>query len=361
MDAAGDIVGISLTLTGGIAAGALLQGAGLSPAWGLALCTVLPLTLAGTALWLWRRRRRILVAALLFQLGLWAFLTEQRYDAMDTGPSAIERLALRCREAFSERIDRLPFEDAETGALVKALTTGDRSGLSRETTAAFRQSGASHILALSGLHLGILYAFLSFLGGAAGGHPVARGLRFALITGLSGAYVLMTGASPSLVRAFLFILLGETARLTRRRTSLTGSLCGALTLQLAFHPGAILSTGFQLSYLAMAGIALVYPPLKRLYPEGRRWSPMRTLWNAAALAIACQLTTAPLVWFRFHTFPRYFLLTNLLALPLTTLLMGTAGVTLLFSVLGWCPEILIKATELIVRSLIHTLTVIATM
>lgn len=362
MDAAGDIVGISLTLTIGVAGGALLEAAGLSAGAALVLCAVLPLTLAGTAVWLWKRRSRALVAALLVQFGLWSFLTEQRYAAMDTGPGTIERTAERCRAAFSGLVDQLPFEDPETGAVVKALTSGDRSGLSRETKAAFRASGASHLLALSGLHLGILYALLTFLfGGKSGGSPLLRSLRCTAITILTGSYVLLTGASPSLVRAFLFILLGELARLTGRKTSLLRSFCGALTLQLAFHPGAILSVGFQLSYLAMAGIVFLYPPLKRLYPEGPHWSPMRSIWNGASLAIACQATTAPLAWYRFRSFPRYFLLTNLLALPLTSLLMGSAALTLFAAACGWFPEILIKATELLVRSLVHTLTIIASM
>lgn len=363
MDAARDIVGVSLFLTGGVAAGALLQGLGLPAGWALALCCSLPVVMVATGWLLWRTRRRGLLDALLVLLGLWLFLTESRYDALSPGPGPVERLGLRCKAGFVTLVDGIPFEDPQTGPVVKALTTGDRRDLSRETVAVFRSSGASHILALSGLHLGILYAILAFLSGAAGGSRIGRGVRYGLIVGLSGIYVFITGASPSLVRAFLFIFLSETARLTHRKTRLVGSLCGALTLQLAFHPGAITSVGFQLSYLAMTGIALLYPPLKRLYPgeEGRWKSPARYIWNAAALSIACQATTAPLAWWRFRTFPRYFLLTNLLALPLTSFVMGAAALTLFAAALGWYPSIIIKATDALVHGLVWVLTVISSM
>ena len=368
MDAARDIVGLSLLLTCGVAAGALLQGAGMSEDVQLACCAGLPPVLCALGWAFARGGRRGWLAALLVLLGLWLFLTESRFNALSPGPGPVERLGQRCQARFVALADSIPFEDPETGAVVKALTTGDRSSLSRERVAVFRQSGASHILALSGLHLGILYAILAFFSGAAGGSRTGRRLRYGLIVGLSGGYVFITGASPSLVRAFLFIFLSETARLTRRKTRLLGSLCGALTLQLAFHPGAVTSVGFQLSYLAMAGIALLYPPLKRLYPGNelpgrvRFWRhPFRYIWNAAALTVSCQATTAPLAWWRFHTFPRYFLLTNLLALPLTGLLMGSAALTLLTATAGWYPHPLIKATDILARSLVQILTVISSM
>lgn len=361
MAAAGDIVGVSLFLTFGVAAGSLLQ-ASLAPAVTLGLCAGLPPTLIALACLLRRRRRQRTVAALLILLGVWLFLTGSRSEALSPGPGWVASLSLRCRDALSGVADRIPFDRPDSAPLLKALTLGDRSGLSRETIAVFRGSGASHLLALSGLHLGILYALLSFLTRAAGGSPAARRIRWVLLTLLSGAYVLLTGASPSLVRAFLFIFLAETARLNRRRrTGLLPSLCGALTLQLALQPTVITSAGFQLSYLAMTGIVLLYPPLRRLYPDGPGWSPFRYIWNAASLSIACQATTAPLVWWRFRSFPRYFLLTNLLALPLTTLVMVSSAATLLCAGAGWLPPLLINTTDRLIGGLVWILTVISSM
>ena len=356
MVAARAIAGISLLFTFSVAAGLLLQDSVCAAP----LCIILPGAMLLTALSMRRWKSPWMSFLLLIQLGVWISLNEGQLERLDPGPSRLERASEQLRAQYGRFVDGIPFEDAETGALIKALTAGDRSGLSRQTKQVFRSSGASHLLALSGLHLGILYAILQFLLGAAGRGRAGRIIRYAVLTGSSGAYCILTGASPSLVRAFLFIFLAETARLTGRKAPLLDCLCGALLLQLAFHPGALRMIGFQLSYLAVFGIALLYPPLKRLYPEGRP-SPMRYLWNGAALSIACQCFTAPLVWLRFHQFPRYFLLTNLLALPLTTLLMVASVTTLALWGLGICPTILIQATETLVRSLINVLTLISGM
>ena len=107
-------------------------------------------------------------------------------------------------------IDALPFRDVGTPALLKALLTGDRSGLSRETVAAFRASGASHVLALSGLHIGIIYLIFDRLTRVLGRSPAARHIRFWLIVLGAGFFTLMTGAGASIVRAFLFITINET-------------------------------------------------------------------------------------------------------------------------------------------------------
>ena len=264
-------------------------------------------------------------------------------------------------------ISGIAYPSEQTGAVVRALTTGDRSFLGRGTVAAFRESGASHILALSGLHLGIIYLMLSWLTAPLGRSRPARILRYCIIVGLSGFYAVATGASPSIVRAFLFILLGESARLMGRRVRPILVYCGALTIQLALNPLVIKSAGFQLSYLAMAGIFILYPPLKGLYPQDSGRSILakvdipRRIWEMAALSISCQVFTGPLSWFRFHTFPAYFLLTNLFALPLTTLLMGSAVTTLVLRGIHCCPGFLIQATDRLCQALVWILQVISSM
>ena len=264
-------------------------------------------------------------------------------------------------------ISGIAYPSDQTGAVVRALTTGDRSFLGRGTVAAFRESGASHILALSGLHLGIIYLMLSWLTAPLGRSRPARILRYCIIVGLSGFYAVATGASPSIVRAFLFILLGESARLMGRRVRPILVYCGALTIQLALNPLVIKSVGFQLSYLAMAGIFILYPPLKGLYPQDSGRSILakvdipRRIWEMAALSISCQVFTAPLAWIYFGTFPKYFLLTNLLAMPLTTIIMALSVVVILLSALGCCPDILVLWNDYAVQTLLRLLELISSM
>uniref|UniRef100_UPI004029B283 ComEC/Rec2 family competence protein n=1 Tax=Candidatus Cryptobacteroides bacterium TaxID=3085639 RepID=UPI004029B283 len=244
--------------------------------------------------------------------------------------------------------------------LLKALLTGDKSGLDSHTVATFRDSGAAHILALSGLHLGFIYAILLKVTSLAGMSPRVRKIRSILIIAVSGFYTIATGASPSLVRAFLFIVINETARLLHRHVPPVHVLCIALMIQLALTPAVISSIGFQMSYLAMAGIFLIYPHLKAWYPGRESGIDLpRKIWNTAALTLSCQILTGPLAWLRFRTFPLYFLITNLFALPVTSLLMLLAICTTALTYIGLCPNLLVTATDSAASALLFIMEVIA--
>ncbi len=257
----------------------------------------------------------------------------------------------------------LNFPHEETNGLLNALITGNKSELSKNTISAFRNSGAAHLLALSGLHLGLLYAILQKLLLLLGRSLTARRIRWFLLLLLAGSYTLATGASPSLVRAFLFIVLNETSRLTGRPQRTAQILMSALTLQLLLTPAALLTTGFQLSYLAVGGIIYIYPLLERCWPdpedEDRSW--MRKVWKSACLSISCQLTTSPLAWIRFGSMPEHFLLTNLLAIPLTGLLIPIALLTIILEASGCCPDFLLLTVDRLASALIRLLELISVM
>lgn len=310
-----------------------------------------------------RLRGPAAVMVLFGVLGCFCALTDGLGDraAEDAAPEWAERAAAALRRTAGA----VPYPSPATGPLVKALTTGDRSGLDRETVQVFRRSGASHLLALSGLHLGILYMLLLRLTAVFGNRPSVRLIRGISVIVLSGLYALVTGASPSIVRAFLFILLGETARLLGRPQPPLRIFCGALVLQPALDPSVITTVGFQLSYLAMAGIYLLFPRLRAWYPsEGfsaDRLNLPRRMWELMALALSCQAFTAPLAWFYFRTFPKYFLLTNLLAMPLTTVLMLLSVAVLALTALGGCPAFLVALNDRAAALLLHVLGIIASM
>lgn len=272
-------------------------------------------------------------------------------------------------EALRGAVDRIPFCDTQTNALIKALITGAREDLSPETTQGFRNSGASHILALSGLHLGIIYGLIRYSLSAIGNSRTAIYTKAFITIAACGFYTLATGAGPSIVRAFLFILLNETARATHRHHTTASVLFAALIIQVVLSPASVRSVGFQLSYTAMAGIAFIYPWLRDFWPseEGdptslrSRINIMRRVWEAASLSIACQITTGPLAYLYFRSLPGNFLLTNLLALPLTTALIPAALVTTALHSAGICPDAAIRVTEWLAQTLLRSLEIIAAM
>ncbi len=291
---------------------------------------------------------------LFFLLGVLASLT----SAMPPAPSA--SLPFQgAGDSLRAAVDGLPFRHSTTGPLLKAFLTGDRSGLPKETVAVFRRSGASHLLALSGLHIGIIYTLFARILSVFGNAKAVRIGRFAITIPAALWFTLMTGASPSIVRAFLFISLSELAALLGRPRHPMKVFAGALTIQLVLTPQVITSVGFQLSYMAMLGILLLFPPMRRWYPAGHGFNPVRKIWEVAALSIACQVTTAPLAWFYFRTFPRYFLITNIMTIPLTTVTISLGIAVLALSAAGLRPHILLTATDAVAVLLLRCLETIA--
>lgn len=285
----------------------------------------------------------------------------------NTSPPTLSNIPQRALQRLCALIEAVPFNNPNTGALLRALFTGQKDLLPKATINSFRAAGASHILALSGLHLGIIYLVLDKLLSIFGNSPTAYKIRSLCILLFSGFYVLTTGASPSIVRAFIFILIREIARHFKgRRASPLTIWCTALIVQLSANPSTIESPGFQLSYLAMLGITVLFPLVNGLYPvpppKGKKdLSPSRLIWNSMSLSISCQAFTAPVAWLHFESFPKFFLLTNLLALPLTEILMIMGLSCVALSSIKICPQFLIMGADYVSETLVRVLSIIAVM
>jgi competence protein ComEC len=260
-------------------------------------------------------------------------------------------------------IDSIDFRNTETNAIIKALVIGERTDIPEHITKAFRESGASHILALSGLHLGIIYGILAWISSIFGNAPHTKSIKSVFIVMTCGLYTLATGAGPSIVRAFIFILIRETAKVTGRSGTLTSVLMVSLMIHLTVDPHALREVGFQLSYAAICGIAFIFPWLRDFWPkkDGGFKGPLRWIWETATLSISCQIATGPIAWLYFRSFPIHFLLTNLIALPLTGLIIPASLLTLCLHAFGICPDILLRATEMLVTALSEALTIISLM
>ena len=260
MKDSGEIVGIGMMFAAGVAAGAVL--AEYIKVFPLAIPCCLSMTIPTLSVVIFlkssgKKPNRFAFLSLFLITGLFCSVNSIIGYGIPIPQGYLARVANIKGEQLKNLIDNIPYPSSGTGPLVKALLTGDRSGLDKATVKIFRTSGASHILALSGLHLGILYLILARLTAPLGNSPRAKRMRFLLTIGAAGFYTLMTGASPSIVRAFLYITIGETARLIGRERNPANILLTALTIQLVLKPEVITTLGFQLSYLAMAGITFI--------------------------------------------------------------------------------------------------------
>lgn len=245
--------------------------------------------------------------------------------------SLSDKLRLRLEQIFEEQ--KLSKKQV---AILKALVLGNRTEIDPSTQQAFSASGAMHVLAVSGLHVGIIYLILlqvlSFLKNNRWGF----GLQLWSCLLFLWFYAFVTGLSPSVLRAvfmFSFIIIGK--MLNRQSNSINTVLASAFFL-LIIDPYYIMQVGFQLSYAAVLGILIIYPLIYH-WKEERLWL-WDKIWSITCVSIAAQLATFPLSLHYFHQFPNYFLLSNLVVIPLSTLLLYWA----LFSLFVYPVTILFK-------------------
>lgn len=236
------------------------------------------------------------------------------------------------RHYFAQVIDRYVIRP-ESKQIALALLLGQKESLGKEVKQAYSATGTQHILAVSGLHVAIIYSILllPLTYFKQEGHAL-RKIYLLLVMGLIWIYALMTGFSPSVVRAVVMFSLVTLGQMRKRKPSIWNILSFSALLLLVLDPGVRTDLGFQLSYLAVAGIVGLQPLILQL------WSPPNRVldyfWQMAAVTLAAQLITSPLTIHYFHTFPSYFLLANLLIVPLSYLIL-CAGVP--FLLLAWVP------------------------
>ena len=244
------------------------------------------------------------------------FLAEEDYIRIGAESTcSLKQLAYRFRE-YLIRMIRERIGDARVQALMIALTTGKRDYFDPETYAQFLGAGIVHILAVSGLHVGILYFLLIQLTRPLAFTLTGRWIRLVIILPFFLFFSFVTGLSPSVLRSvvmFSILLLGIT--FDRKSPALNSVFLSAFLL-LCFDPGLLWQVAFQLSYFAVLGIILFQPLFQSMWRP--KYSLIRWPWNLVMVSISAQLATLPLSLLYFKQFPTYFLLSNLFAIPFAT-------------------------------------------
>lgn len=205
-------------------------------------------------------------------------------------------------------------------AVLSALTLGYKKLLDRETKSAFSDAGAMHLLAVSGLHVGMIWWILEKLIRVPGNRSAWRYFKQLLIISVLWGYAAVTGFSDSVTRSVTMFSLLALSRSIHRNSNIYNTLLLSAFLLLALKPSRILEPGFQLSYLAVAGIVTIQPRLEIIY-SGIYW-PFKRVLDLVSVSIAAQVSTLPLVLTYFHQFPVWFLLTNLMAIPLVSIILA---------------------------------------
>lgn len=247
----------------------------------------------------------------------------------------IKGLAYRFQEHLTNVLRHYLPADSDELAVAAALILGQKDGLSTDLRDAYAETGAVHVLAVSGLHLG----FIAWgLGGLFGWGPFRRkSWRWARLAGiLSGIWLfaLITGLSPSVMRAATMFSAVWIGVVLGRQSSIYNTLAASAFLLLLINPFLLLDIGFQLSYLALLGIVFFQPKFHQLLRPSN-WFTDKA-WSLISVALAAQLTTFPLSLYYFHQFPIYFFLSGLVVVLAASLILGLGILLFLFS---WLPPL----------------------
>jgi competence protein ComEC len=232
------------------------------------------------------------------------------------------------RKHIQKSLKNYSFGRDELG-IINALILGQKQDISRDLLQNYANAGAIHLLAVSGLHVGILFLLLSFLLKPLELYTKGAYIKTFLILLILWGFALLTGLSSSVVRAvsmFSFIAVGTTIR--NHKLSVIQALISSFFVLVLLHPLYIFDVGFQMSYIAVLGIVLLYPEFTKFIPHSR-WFFFRKLTQLAIVSISATLVTLPISLYYFHQFPGLFFLSNMLIMPFVEVIMGL-GILVVF-------------------------------
>ena len=261
------------------------------------------IVLIAFCLWRYDQLQSAVIGLCLVVLGA---LLMQRAQQASLEPSRLDRSKTYFLEQRTKLLNRLSESgmDGSVYAVVAAMSLGDKSQLTKELKDTYAVSGASHILALSGLHLGIVCIWL---------------------------FVFLVGMSASVVRSAVMFTIYALLSLGHRDKMSVNTLAFAAIVMLFFNPMSLFDVGFQLSFMAVLAILLFYPLFESVWSQPFLFDHriFRWLWMMLTVSCAAQIGVAPLIAYYFGRFSNYFLLANLMVVPAATLILYLSLLVLL--------------------------------
>ena len=282
------------------------------------------------------------------------FLNQGEWQIANESVRGIRQYALNMRQKLVDILRNAGLSGNEFG-LASTLVLGYKNSIDAEVKQAYMNAGAMHVLAVSGMHVGIVCAVLEFLMTILGGRILLTLKRLIIIL-LLWAYAFITGLSPSVLRAtvmFSFVML---ARLINREMSIYNTLAASAFLLLCIDPSLLFKASFQLSYAAVTGIVFFQPRITRLIRVRNKL--LRYIWELTAVSFAAQISTLPFCLYYFERTPVYFWMSNIIVSPgaavmifLTMMLLAVSPVASLTKIVGFVTSAFAKAMNFMVMSI----------
>ncbi|MCB9189669.1 MAG: ComEC family competence protein [Flavobacteriales bacterium] len=284
-----------------------------------------------------------------------AFVETNNWTLLSSGHFSLIGYASHIRDQLLQTLKTHGLSGDEL-AVASALILGYKDDLDNELKHSYSSAGATHVLAVSGLHVGIIFIAISFILGVFDKREKLTFTRLFIVLLVLWFYATITGLSPSVVRAatmFSFVAIGKAFQ---RDSNIYNTLAGSALVLLIYNPYLIMEVGFQLSYLAVLGIVyfqtIIY---KRIYVKNKI---LDYIWSITSVSIAAQLTTFPLGLLYFHQFPTYFFISNLVVIPAAMIIIAlgiglfiTSWIPIIAGALGFLLSNVIFGMNWVVRSI----------
>lgn len=275
-------------------------------------------------------------------------ISEKQILKSAKGSPTLIGVAQNFRASIVEKLQETKLKTDER-AIIQALVLGEKKDIDKELYAEYAAAGAVHILAVSGLHVGILYVILAFLFKPLRRWKYGRIFSSILIVVMLWCFAILSGLSPSVTRAVTMFTFFALATLLNRETSSINTLFLSFLTLLIINPLWLFQVGFQLSYLAVFFIVWLQPSLFKI-GYSKYWV-LRKAWAIVSVTICAQIGVLPLSIYYFHQFPGLFLLTNIVVLPFLTILMCGGILIVVLAFLSSLPNWMAESYNLMIEGL----------
>lgn len=276
------------------------------------------------------------------------FINKNEFKNIETTKYSLQHFASSIRNKVQKSLKKHHFTNDEF-AIINALLLGQRQEISTELQQSYTNAGAIHILAISGLHIGILMLLLSYFFKPLGKIKHGKLIKSAFIVVLLWVFAFIAGLSASVVRAvtmFTFITIGQSLH---KKPFIEHSLIASMFVLLLVKPMFLFDIGFQLSYLAVFGIVWIQPLLINL------WKPKSKIiykvWELTSVSVSAQIGILPISLYYFHQFPSLFLLSNLVVIPILAGILIGGFLIIALSLLQILPQFLADFYGFIITTL----------
>ncbi len=256
-------------------------------------------------------------------------ITNEEFIQLKNSKLTLKGYADKFRVQANETLTKNGFDGDEL-AIVNALLLGQRQEISKGLIQDYSKAGAIHILAVSGLHVGIIMLMLSFLAKPLKRIKNGNSIQLIIIVSLLWVFAFIAGMSASVVRAVAMFTAISIGLAIQRKNSVYKNLIISMFFLLLFNPYYVFEVGFQLSYLAVFFIVWLQPIIYRLWKP--KWKFLDYFWQLFTVSLAAQIGVLPLSLYYFHQFPGLFFVANLVIVPILGFVLGL-GIVIIF--LGW--------------------------